>query len=87
MNTAFINSLVLCLFTLVNDLSTGIESKKGEEDGKYIPINVRMQRTQVDSLISAFMPPQSSAVVTSRINLNCTFDSEFPQMYRLIKPL
>lgn len=38
------------LFTLVSFLSTGIESKKGEEDGKYIPINVRMQRTQVDSL-------------------------------------
>lgn len=25
--------------------------KKGEEDGKYVPINVRMQRTQVGSLV------------------------------------
>lgn len=33
--------------TLINYLSAGIESKKGEEDGKYIPINIRMQRTQV----------------------------------------
>ncbi|XP_038592606.1 syntaxin-4-like isoform X2 [Micropterus salmoides] len=33
-----------------------IESKKGEEDGKYVPINVRMQRTQVDSFTFAFMP-------------------------------
>ena len=30
-----------------SDVSKGIENKKGEEDGKYIPINVRMQRTQV----------------------------------------
>lgn len=28
-------------------LSTGVEPKKGEDDGKYIPINTRMQRTQV----------------------------------------
>lgn len=32
-----------------DDLSTGIEPKKGEEDGKYIPISIRMQRTQVES--------------------------------------
>lgn len=41
--------------TLVNHLPTDIEPKKGEEDAKYVPINVRMQRTQVDSLIFAFM--------------------------------
>lgn len=28
-------------------LSTGIELKKGDEDDKYVPINTRMQRTQV----------------------------------------
>ncbi|XP_008275972.1 syntaxin-4 [Stegastes partitus] len=32
-----------------------IESKKGEEDGKYIPINVRMQRTQHGVLSKEFV--------------------------------
>lgn len=36
-----------CSASNANDLHTGIESKKGDEDGKYIPINTRMQRTQV----------------------------------------
>ncbi|XP_045925156.1 syntaxin-4 isoform X2 [Micropterus dolomieu] len=32
-----------------------IESKKGEEDGKYVPINVRMQRTQHGVLSKEFV--------------------------------
>ncbi|XP_041819358.1 syntaxin-4 [Chelmon rostratus] len=32
-----------------------IESKKGEEDGKYIPVNVRMQRTQHGVLSKEFV--------------------------------
>ncbi|XP_034715574.1 syntaxin-4 [Etheostoma cragini] len=32
-----------------------IESKKGEEDGKYIPVNVRMQRTQHGVLSREFV--------------------------------
>lgn len=32
-----------------------IESKKGDEDGKYIPINVRMQRTQHGVLSKEFV--------------------------------
>ncbi|KAM4524692.1 syntaxin-4 [Odontesthes bonariensis] len=32
-----------------------IENKKGEEDGKYIPINVRMQRTQHGVLSKEFV--------------------------------
>lgn len=47
--------VLLTWITLINHLSTDIEPKKGEEDAKYVPINVRMQRTQVDSLIFAFM--------------------------------
>lgn len=38
------------LFKLMFYLCTGIERKKGEEDGNYIPVNVRMQRTQVENL-------------------------------------
>uniref|UniRef100_UPI003AAA9F5C syntaxin-4-like isoform X1 n=1 Tax=Centroberyx gerrardi TaxID=166262 RepID=UPI003AAA9F5C len=33
-----------------------IESKKAEDDGKYIPINTRMQRTQVEPLLVYFRP-------------------------------
>uniref|UniRef100_H3CXJ6 Syntaxin 4 n=1 Tax=Tetraodon nigroviridis TaxID=99883 RepID=H3CXJ6_TETNG len=33
----------------------GIEFKKGEEDGKYVPINIRMQRTQHGVLSREFV--------------------------------
>lgn len=39
----------------------GIEPKKTDEDGKYVPINLRMQRTQVCNLylVLSFDPAAS----------------------------
>lgn len=45
--TSCVCLLGLNLFSLISQFSLGIEIKKGEEDGKYVPINIRMQRTQV----------------------------------------
>ncbi|CAG00636.1 unnamed protein product, partial [Tetraodon nigroviridis] len=42
-------------FSLISHVSPGIEFKKGEEDGKYVPINIRMQRTQHGVLSREFV--------------------------------
>ncbi|XP_028287464.1 syntaxin-4 [Parambassis ranga] len=43
------------LATQIQRKLKSIESKKGEDDGKYIPINVRMQRTQHGVLSKEFV--------------------------------
>ncbi|XP_042364478.1 syntaxin-4 [Plectropomus leopardus] len=43
------------LATKIQRQLKSIEPKKGEEDGKYVPINTRMQRTQHDVLSKEFV--------------------------------
>lgn len=79
--------VAVVLFSLVGCLSSGIEPKKGEEDGKYIPINVRMQRTQVDSLVSNGLrrKPFSSANSSSKFQIVAAFSATTHQYFFLTK--